>query len=212
VSQRVGAAVATFYHVTVMTAALNSLLAEIRACQACGPDLPLGPQPVLRAGATARLLICSQAPGTKAHASGLTFDDASGDRLRDWLGLDRATFYDERRVAIVPMGFCYPGRLPRGGDAPPLPRCAALWRTRVLALLPKVEVTLLVGSYAQRWHLGDSAKPTLSETVAAWRDYLPRFLPLPHPSWRNNGWLRQRPWFATELLPVLRAEVGRLTA
>ena len=202
----------SFYHGGVSTSPLDDLMTEIRGCDACGPELPLGPRPLLRAGASARLLICSQAPGTRAHASGLTFDDASGDRLRDWLGLDRETFYDPGRVAILPMAFCYPGRLPRGGDAPPPPRCAALWRTRVLALLPEVELTLLVGSYAQRWHLGAGARPTLSDTVAGWRAYLPRYLPLPHPSWRNNGWLRQHPWFAEELLPVLRASVRRLTA
>lgn len=195
-----------------MTADFDRLLAEIRACRVCADHLPLGPRPVIRGHEGARILIASQAPGTKVHASGLSFDDASGDRLREWLGVDRATFYDEARIAIAPMGFCYPGRLPRGGDAPPRPECAPLWQARVAAAFGRVELVLLVGGWAQAWHLGDRAGPTLTRTVAAWRDYLPRHFPLPHPSWRNTGWLNRNPWFAAEALPELRRRVAILLA
>ena len=195
-----------------MSAELDRLLAEIRACRLCAEHLPLGPRPVVRGHATARILLASQAPGTKVHASGLSFDDASGDRLRDWLGVDRQTFYDESRIAMAPMGFCYPGRLPRGGDAPPRPECAPLWQPRVAAAFTAVELVLLVGGWAQSWHLGRRARPTLTATVAAWRDYLPRYFPLPHPSWRNTGWIARNPWFEAEALPELRRRVGRLLA
>jgi uracil-DNA glycosylase len=187
---------------------LARLLAEIRACTLCRAHLPLGPRPVVRGAATARLLIISQAPGTRVHESGLSFDDRSGDRLRDWLGLDRAAFYDESRVAIMPMGFCYPGRLPAGGDAPPRPECAPLWHARLLAAWPEVRLTLLVGTYAIAYYLGRRAAPTMTATVARWREFLPRELPLPHPSWRTTGWERRNPWFAAELLPELRRRVG----
>jgi uracil-DNA glycosylase len=165
---------------------------------------------VLQASATARLLICGQAPGTRVHATGLPFNDPSGDRLRDWLGLERERFYDSRQVAIVPMGFCYPGRDAEGGDLPPRGECAPLWQERVHTQLAAVELTLLVGRYAQSWHLGPRAKASVGETVRAWRDYLPRYLPLPHPSWRNSGWLKRNPWFADEILPYARREVRRL--
>ncbi len=188
---------------------LSALLAEIRACRACAPHLPLGPRPVLRASATARLLIVGQAPGLRVHRSGIPWDDASGERLREWLALDRATFYDEARIAIVPMGFCYPGR-GASGDAPPRPECARLWHDRLLAHLPRIELALLVGQYAQRHFLGARRQASLTETVAAWRDYLPRHLPLPHPSPRNQPWLVRHPWFARELLPQLHARVARL--
>ncbi|WP_374446880.1 uracil-DNA glycosylase family protein [Stella sp.] len=195
-----------------MTAELDRLLAEIRACRVCAEHLPLGPRPVIRGRATARILIASQAPGTRVHASGLSFDDASGDRLRAWLGIDRDTFYDEARIAIAPMGFCYPGRLPRGGDAPPRPECAPLWQPRVATAFARIELVLLIGGWAQAWHLGDRVRSTLTETVAAWRDYLPRHFPLPHPSWRNTGWLNRNPWFAAEALPELRRRVATLLA
>lgn len=155
-------------------------------------------------------MICSQAPGTKVHETGLPFNDASGNRLRDWLGMPREVFYDEARVAIIPMGFCYPGRLPRGGDRPPRPECAPHWRARLMPYMRSIQLTLLVGGYAQAWHLGARVAPTLTETVAGWRNYLPAHLPLPHPSWRNTGWLRRNPWFEAELLPHLRREVARL--
>lgn len=191
---------------------LAALLAEARACRRCAETLPLGPRPTLRAAPTARVLIVGQAPGTRVHASGIPFDDRSGDRLRDWLGVDRETFYDERRIAIVPMGLCYPGRDPRGGDRPPVKGCAELWHPRLADLLPALELTLLVGSYAQTYYLGGARGRSLTETVGAWRDHLPRFLPLPHPSWRNTAWLRRNPWFEAELLPVLRQRVRALVA
>ncbi len=186
---------------------LETLLVRIRACRLCEAHLPLGPNPVVRAGASARLLIVGQAPGTKVHATGIPWNDASGQRLRDWLGMDRETFYDENRVAIVPMGFCYPGRA-GGGDAPPRPECAPTWHPQLLPLLPEVRLVLLVGQYAQAAYLGASRKPTLTATVHAAADYLPRYLPLPHPSPRNQMWLRRNPWFEQDTLPVLRERVA----
>ncbi len=191
-------------------AGLAALLAEVRACRLCAAELPLGPRPVLRAHAEARLMIVGQAPGTKVHASGIPWNDNSGLRLRDWLQTDPETFYDESRIAIVPMGFCYPGREDRGGDKPPRPECAPAWHPRLQAALPKVELTLLVGLYAQARYLGKARKANLTETVRAWRDYLPDHLPLPHPSWRNTAWLKRNPWFEAELLPDLRNRVRRL--
>jgi uracil-DNA glycosylase len=182
-----------------------ALLDEIRACTLCAAHLPLGPRPVVRGLPTARLLIASQAPGTRVHATGLSFDDRSGERLREWLAMDRATFYDETRIAIVPMGFCYPGRLPNGGDAPPRPECAPRWHARLRASLPEVRLTLLVGSYAIGHYLGRGR--AMGATVADWREFLPEFLPLPHPSWRTTSWERRSPWFAAELLPELRRRV-----
>jgi uracil-DNA glycosylase len=184
--------------------ALEALLAAIRACRHC--ELPHPPRPVVRARAEAPILICGQAPGRRVHESGLPWDDPSGDRLRHWMGLDRAAFYDERRVAVAAMGFCYPGTV-NGADLPPRTECAPRWRARLLALLPGVRLTLLVGGYAQAWHLRERAKPTLTDTVAAWREYGPAVFPLPHPSWRNSGWLKRRPWFEAELVPALRARV-----
>ena len=186
---------------------LEAVLREVRNCTLCREHLPLGPRPVLRAEASARLLIVGQAPGTKVHETGIPWNDASGDRLRAWLGLDREAFYDARRIAIVPMGFCYPGRDARGGDRPPRPECAPLWHPRLRPLLPTVELTLLVGSYAQAFYLGNRRPGGLTETVAAWRNFLPDFIPLPHPSWRNTAWLKRHPWFTEELLPELRQRV-----
>jgi uracil-DNA glycosylase len=162
---------------------------------------------VLRASVTARLSIVGQAPGIRVHNTGLPFNDPSGDRLRDWIGLDRETFYDENRVAIVPMGFCFPGYDAQGGDRAPRRECAHLWRKRLFDQLPDFRLTLLVGSYAQAWHLGERARSNMTETVKAWRSYSPRTIPLPHPSWRNNGWLKKHPWFEYELLPTLRRRV-----
>ena len=184
--------------------ALASTMAEARACTVCSAHLPLGPRPVLRASASSRLLIVGQAPGTKVHETGIPWNDPSGDRLRDWLGLDRDAFYDERRIAIMPMGFCYPGVDRNGGDKPPRPECAPLWHDRLLALMPGIELTLLVGMYAQRRYLGRRRRRTLTDTVREWRDYLPDYLPLPHPSWRNTAWLRKNPWFEAEIVPFLR--------
>jgi len=195
-----------------MSRKLAAVLAEARACNACAAELPHPPRPVLRAGARARLMIVGQAPGTKVHASGVPWDDRSGDRLRDWLGLDRASFYDENRIAIVPMGFCFPGQDAKGGDLPPLRRCAPLWHPRLRPLLPRLALTLLVGSYAQAYYLGPARRSTLDATVRAWPDYLPEFLPLPHPSWRNTGWLKRNPWFEGELVPALRARVQEVLA
>lgn len=203
-----------------MSRRLDDLLAEIRACRLCreapqGAMLPHEPRPVLRAAAGARLGIFGQAPGTKVHASGVPFTDASGDRLRDWLGIGPEEFYDETRVAIVPMGFCFPGLDDQGGDLPPRRECAPRWREQVLAHLGRLELCLLIGQYAQRWHLGAAARGGVTATVARWRDHYerpgaPRLLPMPHPSWRNTGWLKRNPWFEAELVPVLRAEVARL--
>ncbi len=189
---------------------LPALLAEIRACRLCAERLPLGPRPVLRAQGSARLLIIGQAPGTRVHETGIPWNDRSGERLRDWLALDRDRFYDETRVAIMPMGFCYPGVDRRGGDKPPRPECAPTWHDRLLAALPHIRLTLLIGRYAQKRYLATSAKANLTQTVAAWRDYAPRVLPLPHPSWRNTAWLKRNRWFEQDLLPELRARVAAL--
>ena len=186
---------------------LDVVLADARACTACA-GLPLGPLPLVRAGASARLLIISQAPGTRAHASGLSFDDPSGDRLRDWLGMDRDVFYDEARVAIMPMGFCYPGRLPRGGDASPRPECAPLWHAPILSAMREVRLTLYVGSYAIRSYL--PGYRTMTDAVADWRTHGVGVLPLPHPSWRTNGWEKKNPWFTQELLPELKKRLSDL--
>jgi uracil-DNA glycosylase len=201
-------------------AELQAVLAAIRACRYCaetpqGRPLPHEPRPVLRASRTARLAVCSQAPGTKVHVSGTPFTDASGDRLRDWMNLTPEEFYDETRVAIVPMGFCFPGQDAKGADLPPRRECAGLWHGKLFGALPQLELVLAVGSYAQSWHLGEAAGSSMQETMLAWRKHLkakqrPRVLPLPHPSWRNNAWLRDNPWFEAELLPVLRREVRRL--
>ncbi len=189
---------------------LAKVFAEIRACEVCAAHLPLGPRPIIRGAPSSRLLIISQAPGTKVHVTGLSFNDRSGDRLRDWLGLDRDTFYDQTRIAIMGMGFCYPGRDAKGGDKPPRPECAPLWHPRLRPLFRKVGLVVLIGTYAQRHYLKERRKNTLTETVKAWREYLPEFLPLPHPSWRNTGWLKANPWFEAELIPRLRARVRRL--
>ncbi|MGU7770562.1 uracil-DNA glycosylase family protein [Burkholderia sp. MR1-5-21] len=192
-------------------ASLDALLTEIRACRACEAVLPLGPRPVLRAHRDARILIVGQAPGARVHASGIPWDDASGKRLREWLGVDADTFYDPTRFAIVPMGFCYPGR-GASGDNPPRPECARLWLDRLLAELPAIRLTLLIGTYAQRHFLPDSRKASLTDTVAAWRDYGADVLPLPHPSPRNQGWFKHHPWFETDVLPELRRRVARQLA
>ena len=185
-----------------------ALVSELRACAACA-GLPLGPRPVFQLSPDARLLITSQAPGTKAHLSGRPFTDASGDRLRDWLGLDQDAFYG-RRVAILPTGLCYPGRLPKGGDAPPRPNCAPLWHPRVVPMLARVRLRLLVGGYAVRLVLGKDTK--LEDAVRNWERYLPGHFPLPHPSWRTRAWAARNPWFEAEVLPALKREVARALA
>ena len=193
-----------------------ALAAEIRACRHCAARFAAtatahAPRPVFRGHASARLLVAGQAPGARVHASGLPFDDPSGERLRGWMGLGRAGFYDEGRIAILPMAFCFPGYDAKGADLPPPPDCARLWRARLLAEFPAVRLTLAIGQYAQAWHLGRARARTLTETVRAWRTHLAAgVLPLPHPSWRNTGWLRRNPWFEAEVVPWLRAEIARL--
>ena len=186
---------------------LPDLLDEIRACRACAGELAHEPRPVVFVRPQVRLLICGQAPGRRVHESGLPFTDRSGDRLRDWMGIDSATFYGRPEIGVAAMAFCFPGTNPKGGDYPPPPRCAALWRARLLALLPEVELTLLVGGYAQAWALGEAAAGGMTETVRAWRRHAPKVLPLPHPSWRNTGWLKRNPWFEDEVTPYLRRRV-----
>jgi uracil-DNA glycosylase len=190
----------------VRSAPFESLIGEVRACSACADKLPLGPRPVFQASPTATLLIASQAPGTKVHASGIPFSDDSGARLREWTGLSSEQFYDSAKVAIVPMGLCYPGRGSGGGDAPPRPECAPLWRDRLLAGMPAIRLTLLVGSYAQINALGPGR---VSQRVRDFRSYLPRYFPLPHPSWRSRIWAENNPWFSSEVLPALRNAVAR---
>lgn len=200
---------------------LDVLLKNLAACRICrdaplyGTALPHEPRPVIQASQSARLCIASQAPGTRVHLSGRPFTDASGVRLRAWLGLDEARFYDARRIAIVPMGHCFPGQDAKGADLPPRRECAQTWREPIFAALPALELVLLIGQYAQAWHLREEAKGGLTATVGRWRDILgdrrrPALLPLPHPSWRNNGWLKAHLWFEAELVPRLQEEVRRL--
>jgi uracil-DNA glycosylase len=192
-----------------MAPALAPLLAEVRACTLCAAHLPLGPRPVLRARASARLLIVGQAPGTRVHETGIPFDDRSGERLREWMGVESERFYDEARVAIIPMGLCYPGRDTGGGDRPPRRECAPHWHARLLAELPAIELALLVGAYAQRHYLGPRAG-SVTATVGAWRGFLPESVPLPHPSWRTRGWVARNPWFEAELVPCLQKRVAEV--
>jgi len=195
------------------TAALIEALAACRLCAADFAGTVTGhqPRPVVWFSPGARVLIAGQAPGARVHASGRPFSDPSGDRLRDWLGLDPAVFYDRARIAIVPMAFCFPGQDGKGGDLPPPPRCAEHWRRRVLDALGPVRLTFLVGGHAQRWHLGAAATTGgVGATVARWRDHAPRIFVLPHPSWRNTGWLKRNPWFAAELLPAARAALNEV--
>ena len=182
---------------------LDQLAAAARACRACA-DLPLGPRPILRVSTTARILIASQAPGTKVHVSGTPWTDQSGVRLRRWLGMEEAEFYDGARIAILPMGLCYPGRLPAGGDCPPRPECAPLWRAPLLNAMPQLELTLLVGSYAQADALGPGR---MTDRVRDHARYAPKYFPLPHPSWRTGVWETRNPWFVTDVLPALRHRV-----
>ncbi|WP_408639602.1 uracil-DNA glycosylase family protein [Roseomonas populi] len=188
-------------------ATMAEAAAAARACTVCAPHLPLGPRPIHQLHARARILVTSQAPGTKAHLSGIPFEDASGERLRDWLGLGRDLFYDPEVLAILPMGMCYPGRLPRGGDAPPRPECAPLWHPRILPRFTNLRIRLLVGSHAIRHVLGP--RMPLAERVARYAEALPAHFPLPHPSWRTLVWAKRNPWFDTEVIPALRREVAR---
>lgn len=202
---------------------LDAIAARIRACRVCieapdGPPLPHAPRPTFRVSATARLVVAGQAPGNLVHQTGLPFNDPSGNRLRDWMGVDRETFYDLARVAVVPMGFCFPGNDAAGGDLPPRRECRPLWHDRLFEALPQVETILAIGRYSQAYHLARLGRPLpgnakVAETVARWREFCgsrPLVFPLPHPSWRNTGWLKRNPWFEAEVLPALRAEVARL--
>ncbi len=188
---------------------LESLLGEIRGCRECEVELPLGPRPIVVADKKSRILIIGQAPGSRVHESGVPWDDPSGDRLREWMGLSRVDFYDSTRVALVPMGFCYPGTGP-SGDLPPRKECSVLWHERLLAQLDAVKLTLVIGRYAQSYRLGLRNKPTLTKTVKAWKEFTPTALPLPHPSPRNNRWLKNNPWFLSEVLPYLKRRIEKL--
>ncbi|MBD8662909.1 uracil-DNA glycosylase family protein [Rhizobium sp. CFBP 8752] len=202
---------------------MASLAASIAQCRICrdhplkgeADRLPHEPRPVAVLSATARLLIAGQAPGLRVHESGLPFNDASGNRLRDWMDVTREEFYDARRLAIVPMGFCFPGYDAKGSDLPPRKECAPAWRSQVMAAMPQIDTILVIGQYASAWHLGSQRKPSMTETVMNWRQYFlanegPRVLPIPHPSWRNSGWLRKNPWFEAEVIPALRHHVDSL--
>lgn len=201
---------------------LENLADQVRACRICveKPErnpLPHAPRPVLQVSVTARLCVCGQAPGTRVHQSGQPFTDPSGERLRAWMGIGEEVFYDPARLAIVPMGFCFPGLDDKGGDLPPRRECRKAWHDRLFAAMPRIELILVIGQYAQAYHLGSRRQKSLTDTVAHWREHLEngddtrvRVLPLPHPSWRNNAWLKKNPWFETDLLPRLRQEVARL--
>ncbi len=189
-----------------MSTSLSKLVKEIRSCTLCTEFLPLGPRTVVQVGASAKILIVGQAPGRRVHETGVPFDDPSGDRLRSWMGIEKEVFYDKNKIAIVPMGFCFPGT-GKSGDLPPRPECAEIWRDKLLNLLPNVALTVVVGQYAQSWHLGKSNKHNLTETVRAWKEYWPRSVPLPHPSPRNNIWLKKNVWFEDEILLHLKKKV-----
>ncbi|HEY9579041.1 MAG TPA: uracil-DNA glycosylase family protein [Rhizorhapis sp.] len=187
----------------------ETLLEEVRGCNVCADVLPLGARPIFQLSPTATILVASQAPGTKAHGSGIPFDDPSGDRLREWMGFSKEEFYDASKVAILPIGLCYPGRAGSGGDAPPRPECATLWRERLLGQMPALKITLLVGSYAQKNALGSGV---MTARVRNFRAYLPKYFPLPHPSWRSRIWMLKNPWFETEVLPELRSTLRQVAA
>ena len=188
---------------------LDALLTAVRGCRACEAHLPLGPRPVLRAGKTARILVVGQAPGVRVHTTGIPWADPSGERLRAWMGVDTDVFYDESRIAIIPMGYCYPGR-GNDGDMPPRRECASLWLDHLLAKLPQIELTLLIGQYAQRHFLASRRKPSLAETAKAWREYAPQYIPLPHPSPRNQPWFKRHAWFEEQLVPMLQSRIKTL--
>ncbi|MEQ8319743.1 MAG: uracil-DNA glycosylase family protein [Rhodospirillales bacterium] len=189
---------------------LQQLLARVQACDICSEHLPLGPRPVVRISETAKLLIIGQAPGTRVHETGIPWNDPSGDRLRDWLGLDRDAFYDTAKIAIMPTGFCYPGRDPKGGDLPPRPECAPAWHAALRSHLKGVQLTLLVGMHAQAYYLGADRKKTMTETVHAWQEYLPGIIPTPHPSWRTTAWIKKNPWFEADVIPEIRRRVAAM--
>ena len=188
---------------------LQILQQQIHQCRLCEPDLPLGANPVLRGNVNAKIVVAGQAPGTRVHKSSIPFDDPSGVRLRAWMGISDEIFYNEDQIAIIPMGFCYPGK-GKSGDLPPRPECARTWHKKLFKLLPNIELTLAIGQYAQAYHLGEKRKSNLTETVKAWRDYLPKVIPLPHPSPRNNIWLKRNPWFEQEVITYLQNRIQQL--
>jgi uracil-DNA glycosylase len=192
-----------------VTGDFETTVAAARACEICRPKLPLGPRPVFQIAQTARILVVGQAPGRRVHETGIAFNDPSGERLRSWMGIDRDVFYDAAKIAIIPMGFCYPGKA-KSGDLPPRRECAAHWRPPLLAFLPDIALTLAIGQYAHAWHLGKRQKGSLTDTVKNWKEYWPDILALPHPSPRNNIWLRRNPWFEEEILPGLKDRVSQL--
>ena len=193
----------------MMTPDNNILIMKVRDCTLCVPHLPLGAKPIFQVNSKARILIAGQAPGKKVHETGIPFDDPSGRRLREWMGIDSEQFYDPEKIAILPMGFCYPGT-GKSGDFPPRPECAKQWRKPLLVLLGDIQLTLVIGKYAQDWHLGTGKKNNLTETVKAWKEYWPSILPLPHPSPRNNIWLKKNSWFESEVLPVLKLKIAEI--
>jgi len=195
-------------HDSIKALNISPILDTVRACTLCS-DLPLGPNPIFQLHPDAKILIAGQAPGKKTHYKNIPFDDPSGNRLRDWMGIDRDTFYNASKIAILPMAFCYPGT-GKSGDLPPPIQCADQWRSQLLKLLPNIELTLVIGQYALDWHLGNQQAKTLTETVSQWQDHWPHRLPMPHPSPRNNRWLKNNPWFVEEVLPVLKSQVASL--
>lgn len=192
-----------------MQQSFDQILTDIRACRICEAELPEGPRPVVRASRTAKILIVGQAPGRRVHETGIPFNDPSGDRLRDWMGIDRDAFYDESRVNILPMGFCYPGT-GKSGDLPPRPECASHWRQKLMSELGKIEFTLIIGQYAMDWHLKEKKKKTVTETVKSYEEFWPDHAVLPHPSPRNNIWLKRNPWFEEEIIPRIQARIRTL--
>jgi len=192
-----------------MSENLEQLLNNIRSCRACEVNLPLGPRPVLRAHENAKILLVGQAPGTRVHETGIPWNDPSGDRIRNWMNIDRQAFYNEEKIAIIPMGLCYPGK-GKSGDLPPRRECADLWFKSLHKHLKNIELTIVIGQYAQAYYLGNRRKKTLTETVRSWKEYLPDYLPLVHPSPRNVYWLQKNPWFETEVVPALREHVKKL--
>ncbi|QUM76273.1 uracil-DNA glycosylase family protein [Moritella sp. 24] len=188
---------------------LDIIVSDVRKCTLCESELPMGARPVLQVDTEAKILIAGQAPGIRVHESGIPFTDPSGNRLRQWMGIDNDTFYDASKIAILPMGFCYPGT-GKSGDLPPRPECARTWRTEILAAMPNIELILVIGIYAQKWHMSDVKQKNLTETVKNWRDYWPELLPLPHPSPRNNIWLKKNPWFEDDVIPHLQERVASL--
>lgn len=195
-------------HNMIETKDISSVLTSVRACKLC-TNLALGPNPILQLNPAAKILIAGQAPGRKTHNKSIPFDDPSGERLRDWMGIDRNTFYDESKIAILPMAFCYPGT-GKTGDLPPPKICADQWRTQLLGLLPNIELTLVIGHYALDWHLSNPNRSSLTETVIQWQDHWPSILPMPHPSPRNNHWLKKNPWFSVDVLPKLKKRIVSL--